>query len=150
VTFTPGDRVRMAGLGKGVVREVRNHGRYLVEVKGRAMVVDGARLAPDDAPAPRRVKAAGPHTGTSAPDVPLAGSPARALDLHGRTVLEALEVLDAFLNAALLDGAPEVRIIHGRSGGRLKAAVHGRLQQITAVRAFRVEEANAGVTVVFL
>lgn len=147
----PGDRVRMAGLGKGVVREVRNHGRYLVEVKGRAVILEGARLEPDDAPAPRRVQTGASGAGACTPPAaPLESRQARALDLHGRTVLEAIAALDEFLNAALLDGAADVRIIHGRSGGRLKAAVHRHLKAIAAVRAFRLEEGNAGVTVVFL
>ncbi len=147
----PGDRVRVAGLGKGVVREGRNHGRYLVDVKGRAMVLEGARLEPDAASAPRRVQAGRSGADAVTPPHPPRGSrQARALDLHGKTVLEAVAALDEFLNAALLDGAADVRIIHGRSGGRLKAAVHGHLKAIAAVRAFRLEEGNAGVTVVVL
>ena len=32
MAFAPGDEVHVAALGKGVVREVRNGGRYLVEL----------------------------------------------------------------------------------------------------------------------
>jgi DNA mismatch repair protein MutS2 len=77
----------------------------------------------------------------------LAGSVVTSLDLHGKTVEEAIAVLDAFVSDALLGGAAEVRIIHGRSGGKLKAAVHGRLRAITAVRSFRVDPQNEGVTI---
>ena len=43
-SFRPGDHVHVASFGKGVVREVRNGGRYLVELKGRSMVVTGSQL----------------------------------------------------------------------------------------------------------
>ena len=72
------------------------------------------------------------------------------IDLHGLTAAEAAEALDAFLNDALLAGLAEVRVIHGRSGGRLKAAVHQRLREISSVRTFRVDPANPGVTIVVL
>ena len=71
-----------------------------------------------------------------------------SLDLHGKTVEEAVEALDTFLNDALLAGLAEVQVIHGRSGGRIKAAVHTRLRALSVVRAFRVNERNAGVTIV--
>jgi hypothetical protein len=42
--FNPGDHVLVAHFGKAVVREVRNGGRYLVDLKGRAMVLAEAQL----------------------------------------------------------------------------------------------------------
>jgi DNA mismatch repair protein MutS2 len=66
------------------------------------------------------------------------------------TVEEAVAALDGFLNDALLGGATEVRVIHGRSGGRLKAAVHARLKQLSIARSVRVDPANPGVTIVAL
>jgi DNA mismatch repair protein MutS2 len=139
-TFAAGDRVHVATLGTGIVREVRNGGRYLIELKGRSMVVSGSQLEP----APERRETKRPDSIPSDPAAPAAAS--RELDLHGHTVLEALEALDSFINDALLDGCDEVRVIHGRGGGKLKAAVHGRLGQLPSVRAFRVDPANPGVT----
>ena len=144
-TYRPGDRVHIAALGTGVVREVRNGGRYLIELKGRSMVVAGSQLEP----APERRVTKMPPAKTRAPDR-VDPTPSRALDLHGKTVLEAVDALDAFLNDALLDGCADVRVIHGRSGGKVKAAVHGRLAQMPSVRAFRVDPGNPGVTVVRL
>jgi DNA mismatch repair protein MutS2 len=66
------------------------------------------------------------------------------------TTAEAIEALDAFLNDALLAGAGEARVIHGRSGGKLKTAVHARLRQLPSIRGFRVDPRNAGVTIVQL
>ncbi len=139
-TFAAGERVHIAMLGTGIVREVRNGDRYLVELKGRSMVVTGSQLEP----APERRATKPPDPVASDPAAPAA--PSRALDLHGRTVPEALEALDAFINDALLDGCDELRVIHGRSGGKLRSAVHGRLGQLPSVRAFRVDPVNPGVT----
>jgi DNA mismatch repair protein MutS2 len=75
---------------------------------------------------------------------------ASSVDLHGMTTEEAVAAVDAFLNDAILASLDEVRIIHGRSGGRLKAAVHARLRGLTAIRGFRVDPANPGVTIVSL
>lgn len=141
--FAPGDAVHVALFGKGVVREARNGGRYLVEVKGNAMVVGEGQLSASTAPARRQ--AARPV----ARDPGATGGTA-SIDLHGRTVAEAEADLDAFLNDALLAGHAEVRVIHGISGGRVKAAVHARLRRVSAVRGFRVDPSNAGVTIVAL
>src|SRR4051812_36172619 len=142
--FAPGDRVHVPMLGTGIVREVRNGRRYVVEVKGRPVVLAEARL--EAAPEQRRGRPPGlvaevagasevaPHT--------------MSLDLHGLTAPEAVEALEAFLNQALLAGASEARIIHGRSGGRLKAAVHARLKEWPGLAAFGLDSGNPGVTIV--
>jgi DNA mismatch repair protein MutS2 len=72
----------------------------------------------------------------------------REIDLHGLTVDQALGQVDQALNEALLAGAASLRIIHGRSGGRIRNAVHRRLKEIEAIRTFRLDPRNPGVTVV--
>jgi DNA mismatch repair protein MutS2 len=142
--YAPGDRVHIATLGTGVVREVRNGGRYLVEVKGRSVILPAARL--EAIPEPRRARS--PRKRGAVADA----APPRTLtlDLHGATAAAAVEALDAFLNQALLDDASQVRVIHGRSGGTLKAAVHARLKEWPGLRGFVVDPANPGVTIVRL
>ena len=122
--FNPGDHVLVANFGRAVVREVRNGGRYLVELKGRAMVAAEAQLT--------RVEERKRQRGSAKVEAPVI----RAADALART------------NAA--SSLDEVRIIHGRSGGRLTAAVHERLRGLTAIRAFRLDPANPGVTIVSL
>jgi dsDNA-specific endonuclease/ATPase MutS2 len=149
MTFGPGDLVHVAALGKGIVREVRNGGRYLVEIKGRALVVAGSQLAPSaSARLPRRAKRAAPETRRPAVVEPTRVAP--SLDLHDRTVPEGLDALMVFLNTALLAGDAEVRVIHGRSGGRLKAAVHAQLKRMSSIRDFGLDPRNPGVTIVWL
>lgn len=147
VVFKRGDRVHLAGFGTGIVREVRSGGHYAVELKGRLVVGHEKDLEPADAPGKARAR----RRPTEAQDE--GGSPRPAhgrasLDLHGKTVVDALDALDAFINDALLDGLAEVRVIHGVSGGRLKHAVRQRLRTFASVRSFRVDPGNRGVTIV--
>lgn len=139
-----GDEVHVPGLGTGIVREIRNRGRFLVEIKGRAMVVDGTRL--ETAAAKSRTRSVAPPRSLTGDEC--AEPSSRSIDLHGQTVDQAVDALDRFLNEALLAGCTEARVIHGRSGGRIKAAVHARLRELPAVRHFHVDAQNAGVTIV--
>ena len=146
MTFAPGDEVHVAALGKGIVREVRNDRRYLVELKGRSIVAAEQQLTAVSG-RKRRDARGGNSPDTSVPNPSSTASRvAISLDLHGMTVEEAVAALDTFLNDALIAGHAELRVIHGRSGGRLKTAVHARLRQLTVVRGTRLDPANAGVT----
>lgn len=70
------------------------------------------------------------------------------IDLHGLTVEEALDRVQDALSAALLGDLAELRLIHGRSGGRIRAALHHRLRETR--RRFRLDPRNEGVTIVSL
>jgi DNA mismatch repair protein MutS2 len=142
----PGDQVHVASLGKGIVREIRNGGRCLVEIKGRSLLVAHQQLSPIEIRKTRPKR--GAPEAPACPD-PMPGLGATAsIDLHGMTTDEAVAALEMFLNDAILAGHPRVRVIHGRSGGRLKTAVHGRLKGISSVAHYRVDPSNPGVTVV--
>jgi DNA mismatch repair protein MutS2 len=143
--FEIGAAVHVTSLGKGVVRAVRN-GRYLVEVKGRAMLVEETQLTVIEGgrgstrPVPEQGRG-DELTRTNAP---------ASLDLHGMTVDEAIAAVDEFLSDAILAGHAEVQVIHGRSGGKLRDAVHRRFKQVHAVRSFRLDPRNPGATLVML
>jgi len=145
--FTPGNRVHVATLGTGVIREVRNRSRYVVEIKGQSFVVDEAQLTAADPIRRGSSKSVTDSDTQASRSTTRVGSPPQ-LDLHGMTTIEATAALDAFINEAILAGHDSVRVIHGRSGGRLKAAVHARLREVTAVKRFGVDAANHGVTIV--
>lgn len=147
--FSAGDLVHVASFGKGIVRDVRRGGRYLVEVKGRSMLVGDAQLSPVE-PKKRRATGVVDTPSSQAADPSSRADVSTAIDLHGMTAEEAVAAVDAFLSDAILAGHPEVRVIHGRSGGRLKAAVQQRLKQLPSVVGFRLDPANPGVTIVCL
>jgi len=149
--FAIGDAVQTA-LGKGVVRAVRNNGRVLVEIAGRPVVISEAEISPLKA---GKSKISSPASRSDAPPAPRpprrsSGRDEATVDLHGLTVDEALDRAERALNEALLADLSELRFIHGRSGGRIRAALHQRLRQIPSVRGFALDPRNAGVTIVRL
>ena len=146
--FAIGDHVQTP-LGKGVVRDVRNHGKLLVYIDGRAVVCDagtvrqievsnvrGRSKTPSRQPPPDERRRHRSEGGTV------------EVDLYGLTVEEALARAESGINDALLADVAQLRVIHGRSGGRIRAALHRRLREIRAVRSFRVDPHNEGVTIV--
>lgn len=73
------------------------------------------------------------------------------INLIGMTTDEAVSVLDKYMDDAYLAHLPQVRIVHGRGTGALKAAVHKRLKQLKYVNEFRLGvfgEGDTGVTIV--
>ena len=73
------------------------------------------------------------------------------LNLLGKTVDEALSLLDKYLDDAYLAHLPSVRIVHGKGTGALRNAVHSHLKRLRYVKEFRLGEygeGDAGVTIV--
>ena len=143
-----GDTVRTP-LGKGVVQEVRRRS-LLVLIGNRSVVVDAGDVRAGDSPS--KSKRGSAPGGDPAPrdddrDRPRA---AADLDLHGLVVADALERVVSAVDAAIMAGHGRLRIIHGRSGGRLRGAVHRQLRGLPSVRAFRLDPANEGATIIEL
>lgn len=136
-------------LGKGIVREPLNGGRVLVDIGTRAVVFRASELSvsidgPRPAQRPARESGVSRHEPFTPPPL------TREIDLHGLTVEEALVRVDGVLNDAIVKGVAELRIIHGRSGGKIRGALHKRLREIGAIASFRLDPRNAGVTIVTL
>ena len=148
--FTPGDTVQTR-FGKGVVREIRNGDRVTVDVHGRAFVFTGSEISSADSSRKRsRAPSAGERGSKRTQPTREARAGLAEIDLHGLTVEEALDRVDQALSEALLADLSELRLIHGRSGGRIRAALHRRLRETPSVRKFRLDPRNEGVTIVSL
>lgn len=75
------------------------------------------------------------------------------INLHGRTVEEALPLVDKLLDDALWAGLGQVTVIHGKGTGRLKEGLREYLRGHPLVRSLRggvAGEGGGGVTVVQL
>ena len=73
------------------------------------------------------------------------------INLIGMTVDEAIPVLDKYLDDAYLSHLNQVRVVHGRGTGALKAGVHKHLKKLKYVKDFRLGEfgeGDSGVTIV--
>lgn len=152
-TVVPGDTVRTP-LGKGVVQAVRQHGRLVVLIGNRSVVVDARDATVADLPSTSKSK---PKRGLAPADEPAPRDhdqdrrrTAADVDLHGLIVADALERVVSAVDAAIRAGHGRLRVIHGRSGGRLRGAVHRQLRELPSVRAFRLDPANDGATIVEL
>jgi len=140
-----GDPVVAPELGvRGTILEVTNDDAVVAGRGGLRVRVPFARLRPDRDAAPDA-----PHepavtiratTPTDAPD---------ELDLRGRTAQEAREALRVFVDTAALAGRSEVRIIHGRGTGAIRAAVRDELARHPLVVSHASESAD-GATLVRL
>ena len=73
------------------------------------------------------------------------------INLIGKTVDEALSVLDKYLDDAYLSHLSQVRVVHGKGTGALRQAVHSHLKHLKNVKSYHLGafgEGDAGVTIV--
>ncbi len=149
VEVEPGARVRLLGSGtKGVVREVEDD-RVAIEVGGLRLrvarseveVIPGA--SESEGPKARRDPARGM---SSVPEVDVR----LEADLRGLRVGEVDLELRRALDGAIMGDLHELRIIHGKGTGAVKARVQELLAQdprVLEARPGGVGEGGAGVTV---
>ena len=84
---------------------------------------------------------------------PPAESPGMELDIRGKRVDEALEILDRYISAAYNAGLPFSKIVHGKGTGRLRQAVRVFLHDhalVSKVTQGLQNEGGAGVTVIHM
>ncbi len=149
----PGMQVSLPGMGaRGTVESIRGN-RVVVLARGVRLTV-----ARDDCRAAGAVELVAAREPRLPRGVTLQRRPEEphALDelrLLGRTVEEALPLVDKHLDDAYLAGVTPVRIVHGLGSGRLKRAIANLLAHHPHVDAFTSaaqEAGGQGVTVVSL
>ena len=72
------------------------------------------------------------------------------INLIGKTVDEAIALLDKYLDDAYLAHLPSVRIVHGKGTGALRSAVQSHLKRQCYIKSFHLGEfgeGDAGVTI---
>jgi len=146
-----GSFVRIRDIGVvGKVVALDNDGKEVqVDVGGMRVWVDMAKLEPADempsvTPTQAEIAAVRVRKMVTVPT---------ELNLLGKRVEEALEVLEKFLDDALLAGHKQVRIVHGRGTGKLRQAVHDYLRthpQVVAFELAPLHEGGDGVTIAYL
>jgi dsDNA-specific endonuclease/ATPase MutS2 len=134
---------------EGRVVEIGPRGRYRVVVGGMSSWCRETDLesASHSRRKARRERAGAdrPRGQASAPD-PREARALGTLDLHGLTVPEALHALEERLDLAIRAGLPRLEVIHGISGGRLRAAVRGYLAGVTGISGSEADPHNPGAT----
>jgi DNA mismatch repair protein MutS2 len=148
--FQEGDYVRIAGQeGKGILQSIK--GRNAVVQFGEIMsVVDLAKLEKATGTASRPTQ---PRGGTVLSLLEKRSGFSGTLDLRGKRVEEAIPLLDRFMDTAILVGASELRILHGKGEGVLRKVVREQLRQyneVASVADEHIERGGEGITVVVL
>lgn len=73
------------------------------------------------------------------------------INLLGMTVDEAIPQLDKYLDDAYIAHLQQVRVVHGKGTGALRAGIHKHLKRVRVVKEFHLGEfgeGDAGVTIV--
>jgi dsDNA-specific endonuclease/ATPase MutS2 len=133
----------MLSTGKVVeIIEEAGSGRLRVSMDGVVLVLSREDLTPLDPSATRDSQPASRQSyGIGLPSSELESF---LLDLRGHTVDEALDELDAFLDAAILGGYEFVEILHGKGTGALRQAIRDKMRRDSRVRSFRLADQNRG------
>ena len=129
--------------------------RSLVNIKDLELLEEASITGPGmEAPAGKKGGAGtGNRNATGAGKIKMSKSfsVSPEINLIGMTVDEATPVLEKYLDDAYLAHLPQVRVVHGRGTGALKAAVHRQLKKLKYVKEFRLGtfgEGHTGVTIV--
>lgn len=145
----PGDAVIIRSIGEGEVLEV-NKNNVLVQsgmLKTRVKMSD-LMLTKKKEP-PKQGKPAVLYRTTSKTDSDISSE----IDLRGKTVDEAIHELLLFIDKCVLLNMHEIRIIHGKGTGALRAAVQQELRHHKNIADFRLGaygEGESGVTIAHL
>jgi DNA mismatch repair protein MutS2 len=153
-----GERARHAQLGWEGVIEKLEPGRAEVAVRGKRIrcrpedlvPLSGTAVRPAERERERTLGRGGVRAETAESES--AEAPAE-VNLIGQRVEPALEVLDAYIDQALLSSRKEVRVIHGHGTGRLRQAVREHLRShrgVSQLRSGAPNEGGDGATVVTL
>lgn len=102
---------------------------------------------------PEDTKAASSKSGSGSGKIKMAksSSVSSEINLLGYTVDEAVAVLDKYLDDAYIAKIPQVRIVHGKGTGALRAGVTSYLRGVPYIKDFRlgqIGEGAEGVTIV--
>jgi DNA mismatch repair protein MutS2 len=66
----------------------------------------------------------------------------------GMRVEEALKEIDRFLDRAIVQEIPQVKILHGIGTGRLMVAIREHLEDMNYIKSIKKDSANSGVTII--
>ena len=143
-----GDTVELLKLGtKASVIAINKDGSYQLQAGILKMTAKADEIYLLEQDNPYKEKKERPkHSGR---EMKLAATPTE-VDLRGMDSVEAICVLERYLDEAMRGNCQQVRIIHGKGTGVLRAAVHQELKRNKFVKKFRLGvygEGEDGVTI---
>ena len=144
-----GDTVELLSMGVNAeVVGVNRDGTLALRAGAMGVTAKQSEVRVVDKPRPKKRQASSPG-GAALRE---SAMPAE-LDLRGMDTLEAIPVLERYIDSAVMGKLKTVTIIHGKGTGALRAAVQQSLKRNRAVKSYRLGrygEGESGVTVVEL
>lgn len=142
VPIKKGTKVRVLGLNlNGVVLEDPKGKKVSVQAGAMRMDVDMNKLVPLgmlEEKKPKRNRAVGEMRLRKAQTIQ------REIQIRQMRAEEAVEVLEKFLDEAVLAGADVIRIVHGKGEGVLRKVTHDLLRRSGLVKRFYEADADSG------
>ncbi len=143
-----GDTVELLKLGtKASVLAINKDGSYQLQAGILKLTAKADEIYLLEQENPYKLKAEHPkHSGR---EMHLSATPSE-IDLRGMDAVEAVSVLERYLDEAMRSNLSQVRIIHGKGTGTLRAAVQQSLKKNKYVKKFRLGqygEGEDGVTI---
>ena len=144
-----GDTVELLKLGtKASVIAVNKDGTYQLQAGILKLTAKADEIYLLEQSNPYKEKTARPkHSGR---EMKMSAMPSE-VDLRGMDSIEAVCVMERYLDEAMRSNMSPVRVIHGKGTGTLRAAVHQSLRKNKFVKTFRLGvygEGEDGVTIV--
>ena len=150
--FHIGDSVRVISMNvKGSVLaapDAKNLVMVQMGILRSKLPISDLEIIPDDS---TQVKLKNPRTNTGKIKMSKSSSVSAEINLLGKTVDEAISELDKYLDDAYIAHLEQVRVVHGKGTGALRAGVHQYLKRQKHVKEYRLGafgEGDAGVTIV--
>lgn len=143
-----GDTVELLKLGtKASVIAINKDGTYQLQagILKLSAKADEIYLLKQENPYQQK----GPRPAHSGREMKISSTPSE-VDLRGMDSIEAISVLERYLDESMRGKLPSVRIIHGKGTGVLRAAVHQCLKKNRFIKSFRLGvygEGEDGVTI---
>lgn len=143
-----GDTVELLKLGtKASVIAINKDGSYLLQAGIMKLTAKADEVYLLEYENPYKEKHVRPaHSGREMQ----ATAPLTEVDLRGMDTIEAVCVLDRFVDGAVRGNLQTIRIIHGKGTGAVRAAVHQSLKKNKFIKKFRLGvygEGEDGVTI---
>ena len=143
-----GDTVELLKLGtKASVIAINKDGTYQLQAGILKLSAKADEIYLLELDNPYKMKAERPkHSGK---EMRMSAMP-QEVDLRGMDSVEAVSVMERYLDEAMRSNLPSVRIIHGKGTGTLRAAVQQALRKNKFVKSFRLGqygEGEDGVTI---
>ena len=145
-----GDTVELLKLGtKASVIAINKDGTYQLQAGIMKLTVKPSEVYLLENENPYKEKEKKPRPAHSGREMKLDAQPME-VDLRGMDAVEAICVLERYMDSAMRSGLKQVRIIHGKGTGVLRAAVQQELRRNKFVKKFRLGqygEGEDGVTI---